>query len=133
MRRMRAPRLISALVVLALSIALNPAASAGDPAKDIKDKDFQVRLAAIEALEATGGPEAEPLLIDALNDKDWEVVERAALALAKKGTTASVQELVNLAAEGPVRRIRMVAAKSAGKIDETKALEALGRKLHGDY
>jgi HEAT repeat protein len=122
-----------AAALLALSLGLTPAAYSGDPAKDLKDKDVKVRLAAIEAIEATPGHDNESLLVDALKDKDWQVVERAAFALGTKGTTASVDELVNLATQGPIRRIRVTAARSAGKIDSLKAIEALGHKLNGEY
>ena len=118
--------------LFALSLLLAPAASPGDPAKDVKDKDVKVRLAAVEALEASGGKEAEGLLLEALKDKDWQVVERAAFALAKKGTAASLDALADLAADGPIRRIRVTAARSAAAIDATKAIEMLGRKLNGD-
>jgi HEAT repeat protein len=128
---MRAPRVVPALAVLAL--ALQPDASAGDPAKDIRDKDVKVRIAAIEILEASGGAEAEPLLVDALHDRDWQVVERAAMALEKKGSSGCVAELITLAAEGPIRRIRITAARSAGKIDESKAMDVIFRKTTGEH
>jgi HEAT repeat protein len=124
--------LVAALLVAA-SFSLASDALPGDPGKDIKDKDFKVRIAAIEALELSGGKETEALLLDALKDKDWQVVERAAAALGRKGGPGSLDELVLLAAQGPIRRIRMTAAKSAGMIDETKAIEALGHRLNGEY
>jgi HEAT repeat protein len=135
MRPMNAPvvRGVQAAALLALSLAIGPSADAADPARDIKDRDFQVRLAAIEEIEASGGPESEALLVDALNDRDWQVIERAAVALAKKGGRTAVNDLVRVAAEGPIRRIRITAARSAGKIDEKRALEALGRKLTGEH
>ena len=129
----RLPRSLRAAALVAASCVLGRDAAAGDPAKDIKDKDFKVRMAAVEELETSGGKDAEALLLEALKDKDWQVVERAALALGKQGKGASIDDLVDLAAEGPIRRIRITAARSAGKIDETKAIEALGRKLNGDY
>jgi len=124
---------VAASSLLAASLCLAPDALPGDPGKDLKDKDFKVRVAAIDELESSGGKDAEALLLDALKDKDWQVVERAAAALGKKGGPGSLDELVTLAAQGPIRRIRIVAARSAGQIDETKAIEALGRKLNGEH
>jgi len=130
--KIRIRRVAAALLLVGASLSLAPEALPGDPAKDIKDKDFKVRIAAIETLEQSGGKEAEALLLDALKDKDWQVVERAAAALGAKGGPASLDELVTLAADGPIRRIRIVAARSAGRIDENKAVAALGHKLNGE-
>src|SRR5712672_2752928 len=87
------------LVLAAATLAAH--AAPADPAKDLKDKDFSVRLAAVEALESAGGKDCEKLLRDALTDKDWQVCERAAIALAKRGTPASVEDLVRLSIDGP--------------------------------
>ncbi|NQU48229.1 MAG: HEAT repeat domain-containing protein, partial [Planctomycetes bacterium] len=57
----------------------------GDPAKDMKSKDYSVRLAAVQNLAVVEHAQAEKLLVAALKDKDWEVVEAAASALGKVG------------------------------------------------
>lgn len=127
---MRTIAFVAAAVLAAAALA--PDALPGEPAKDLKDKDFKVRMAAVEALESSGAKGAEALLVDALRDKDWQVVERAALALEKAGTAACVDDLVAMALEGPVRRIRLTAARSAGKIDADRAIERLGRRIGGE-
>ena len=114
-----------------VSLSIGPAASSGDPAKDLKDKDWSVRLAAIVQLEASGGRDAEALLISSLNDKDWEVADRAASALGTKGGPASFAPLLDLCLSGPFRRIRTIAARSLGRIDAAKAVEQLGKKSRG--
>lgn len=116
----------TALFVLSLSIASD--ALPGDPAKDLKDKDVKIRLATVESLAASGGAEAEALLLAALKDKDWEVVERAAAALGTKGGPASVEALRDLALTGPIRRIRIIAARSLGRIDAAWAIEEVGKR-----
>lgn len=116
----------AALFTLSLSIATD--ALPADPAKDLKDKDVKVRLAAVDALAASDGKDAEPLLIEALKDKDWEVVERAAVALGTKGGPASFAPLLDMALTGPIRRIRVLAARSLGAIDAAKATEQIGKR-----
>src|SRR5258706_9748054 len=84
-----------AAALLAASLALSPDARSGDPAHDIKDKDVKVRLAAVAQL-ATGGAEADTPLLDALHDKDWEVVEHAAAALGVRARPGSLDNLIDL-------------------------------------
>jgi HEAT repeat protein len=128
----RGPRLTCALALAGAVLCLSSDALPGDPAKDLKDKDVKIRMAAVEALEAAGGKDSEVLLLAALGDRDWQVVERAADALGRKGSAACVDDLVRLAADGPIRRIRVTAAKAAGRLDANRAIELLGRKLNGD-
>ncbi len=105
---------------------------AGEPAKDLKDKDFMVRLAAVDRIRRDGAPDAEALLLGALEDRDAEVVERAAAALADRGTEASVPALVALALHGPVRRVRLAASRSVARLGADAACEAFGKKTGGD-
>src|SRR5215471_12252032 len=98
--RLRTTSVVAASFVATLSLCLATDALPSDPAKDIKDKDVKLRIAAIEELESSGGKEAEALLVEALKDKDWQVVERAAAALGKKGGPSSLDDLVTLAAQG---------------------------------
>jgi HEAT repeat protein len=104
----------------------------GDPAKDLKDKDVKVRMAAVEALESAGGKDSETLLLAALSDRDWQVVERAADALGRKGSADCVNDLVKLATDGPIRRIRVTAARAAGRLGADRAIEMLGKRINGD-
>src|SRR5262249_5349721 len=65
----------------------------------------------------------------ALKDGDWEVVDKAADALGRAGSVASLGELVDLALEGPIARVRTTAALSLAAIDAQKASDALAKKL----
>ncbi len=107
----------------------------GDPAKDIKSKDFEVRLAAVEVL-AGGHDKAEKLLVGALKDKDWEVMEAAAAALgrlgeAQGGGKASMNALLKLSLGGPTQRIRGVAASALAQAHGAAGYEALLKKMSG--
>ena len=118
--------------VLLVATLLPSAVEGGDPAKDLKSKDVTVRLAAVGLLQTEGGTSAEALLVDALGDTDWEVVERAAEALATRGTAESVKELAGLAMKGPVRRIRRRAAQSVAALDAEGAAKLLSKDTNGD-
>ena len=102
----------------------------GDPVKDIKSKDYETRLAAIVELQL-GHDKAEKLLVGALKDKDWEVMEHAAAALGKVGGKSSVSALIKLALAGPTLRIRRVAAESLAKAHGEAGFEALAKKIGG--
>jgi HEAT repeat protein len=128
----RTSRLAGALALAASVLVLAPEALPGDAAKDLKDKDVKVRMAAVEELEASGGKDAEPLLLSALSDRDWQVVERAADALGRKGSAACVDDLVRLSTDGPIRRIRVTAARAAGRLDANRAIDLLGKRINGD-
>src|SRR5687768_7077273 len=98
----------TALRVVALLLAGLMCLRAGaDVAKDLKAKDVKKRLAAVATLRKDGGPEAAALLLEALEDRDWEVVERAAEALGERGGPESVKKLADVAVEGRVRRVRL--------------------------
>jgi len=113
------------------AFALAGLALAQDPLKDIKAKEPEKRVAAVEALEASGGEGAEKALISALLDKDWEVVERAASALGKVGTKAAVPQLVKTALDAPAMRMRRAAALSLAKIDAARATDDLAKQTAG--
>src|SRR5262245_25521267 len=110
---------------------LSAASLQGDPAKDIKAKEPEKRVAAIEGVKALGGEAAEKLLTPLLLDRDWEVVERAAAALRDVGTKASVPQLVKTAIDGPTHRARLAAAESLAKIDPERALADLAKLTPG--
>lgn len=118
------------IALLLLVAALPPAQEA--PAKALKSKDPEARLAAVRALaEEAQDPEREKLLLSALDDDDWQVVEEAAAALGKGATEKSLEPLVQLALEGPVRRVRRAAAESLATLDVEQAYEGLIKKLGG--
>ncbi len=123
--------MIRLLLVFSLCCLLPLDGTAQDAAKDLRSKEVSTRLAAIENLVTSADPGAEKLLLKALKDKDWEVVERAAEALATLGGKSSVKPLVTLALEGPVRRLRLTAARSLAEINPAEAIKAVDKKLRG--
>lgn len=118
------------MITLALACTLAFAAPQ-ELTKDLRSKDVSVRLAAVETLANDGHEKVESLLLKALKDKDWEVAERAAAALAKHGTKDSVKPLVKFALEAPVVRMRRVAAESVAAIDAEAAVKELLKKAGG--
>ncbi len=103
-----------------------------DPAKDLKSKDVQKRLAAVDALGAD--EKGEKALLSVLKDKkeDWEVLVEAASVLAAHGSAAAADDLVKAAVEGPIRQLRLAAARSLGKLAPKAGAEALLKKASGD-
>ncbi|MDH3590732.1 MAG: HEAT repeat domain-containing protein, partial [Planctomycetota bacterium] len=102
-----------------------------DVETQIASRDVQERLAAIATIVKDGHPSAEQLLLDALKDGDWEVVEHAAVALGTRGGEHSVDPLVLLALKGPVRRMRHAAAAAAGKLAPALAAEKFQKRARG--
>lgn len=122
-------------VLLAAATALAPPARAQDSiadiAKRLKDKDVVMRLVAVDELAREADPKAVKALHGALQDPDWEVVERAAIALSEHGTVSSIDPLVRLALGAPVARIRRAAARSLARISPEEAANHLLKKLGG--
>ncbi|HUR29148.1 MAG TPA: HEAT repeat domain-containing protein [Planctomycetota bacterium] len=102
-----------------------------DPARAIKSKDVGDRLAAIEALRTTADPQGEKLLLGALGDRDLEVIEKAAAALAERGTDAAVAPLVRLCIDGDLVRARRTAARTLAKIAPVKGAAELVKLTSG--
>jgi len=120
-----------AVATLILPLVLAGRASDDDLAAALRSKDVAERLAAVATL-GTGGVEgAEKLLLKALKDEDWEVVERAAAALGTVGAGASLAPLAQLALAGPCERLRRSAAESLAALDADEGLDAIARKLAG--
>ncbi|MBI5434943.1 MAG: HEAT repeat domain-containing protein [Planctomycetes bacterium] len=117
-------------MIATLCVCLSLFAQA-DPARDLKSKNVEERLAAVDALAAEGPDKADKLLLGALHDRDWEVVERAVIALGGHGTKAAVPELVDLAVEAPIERMRVAAARALLAIDATRASADLAKLLNG--
>ncbi|MBK7643941.1 MAG: HEAT repeat domain-containing protein [Planctomycetes bacterium] len=114
------------LSLLLLLVALQ------DPAKDLKSKDVQKRLAAVDALGAD--EKGEKALLGVLKDKreDWEVQVEAAKVLAQHGSAAATDELVKQAYDAPIRMLRLAAARTLGKLAPKAGAEALLKKANGD-
>lgn len=114
-----------------LLLALTVPAMAATPKKNLKSKDVQVRLKAVASIRAAPGEDAEELLLGALKDRDWEVVEDAAVALGEIGGEESVKPLLIQALAGPVRRIRFAAIDSLLEIDPDQAAARIAGRVGG--
>jgi len=103
-----------------------------DPQPDLKSKDPVARLAAVKAIVEGGGEDAEKTLLRALKDDDWEVALVATRGLGRHGSDKSLDPLVEMACEGPVRLLRAAAAESLALLDPAEAVEELGKELKRD-
>ena len=121
-------RILAILSVLAF--AARP--TVDDPEKLLRSKDPLDRLAAVEALAESGHEKVERLLLDALDDDDWEVQEAAARALGTRGGEKAVKELAEASWKGPVARVRLAAARSAARLDADDAFDRVAKKTTGD-
>jgi len=94
-----------------------------------------VRLAAVDSLRSGNAADADALLLQALGDSDWEVVERAAAALGERGAGPDAAKALSKVALGaPARRTRILAARALAKLPGwADAAEALTRVRPDDY
>lgn len=123
-------RAMALIAVLAAALALAPARD--EVANQIKAREPEDRVVAVDKIRRDGHKEAEKLLLDALDDRDWEVMERAALALAERGSAAgSGPALSKLVLEGPIRRVRLAAALALAKLAPETAGELLTKAAKG--
>src|SRR5690606_1855151 len=86
----------------------------------IKDKDEDIRRAAIEILNTCKDKRAVDQLILATQDSDWWVSERAADALAEIGDPRALPAILNMPARND--RSAPVALRALGKLGNTQAL-----------
>lgn len=140
MKRMDGRRRLGSTMARTISTALmgwcliglaSGAPAQGDPEKEIKSKDAEQRVNAVDGLKALGGERAEKALIAALVDRDWEVAERAARALGELAAKSAAGSLIKTAIEAPAARIRRTAAQALVKIDALRAAEDLGKQTAG--
>jgi len=117
------------MVLAALLLALAPQVS--DFEKGMRAKEDETRLATVALLAKESDPKSEKLLTAALKDVDWEVVERAADALAERGAKGAAAELTKLALDAPLRRHRAAAARALARIDAKAATAELAKKATG--
>ncbi len=100
--------------------------------------DSNVRLMAVYALGFLESPQAQPVLVGALNDPDEMVKWNAAFALANRGDMAGRDQLVRLLDKEYVdrfteitlqnrQRYRIAAVNWLGKLGETSALDKASR------
>lgn len=119
------------LTLVSLALAATPA-RAQDWEKLLDAKDPLQRVEGIDKLLRQRPAGAEELLREALEDRDWEVVEKAAQALQEVGTTAdSAEALTQLTLEGPVLRIRQAAARALAGMVSRPVLELLVKEAKG--
>ena len=123
----RAPIRIFTVLAAVAALAAGSARAGDDVAAQLRSSKIDERLGAVETLRKNGAKDAESLLRGALKDADWEVVERAAAALGERGTAASAEALVKVALDGPVRRLRIAAARSTAKLDPAAAVAAFAK------
>jgi HEAT repeat protein len=107
------------LLLTAFTAAQNP-----DPATQLRAKEIDKRLAAIDAVAASGKKDADLTLQPLLRDPDWEVQEHTAKALGRL-----VGKLTDMSVDGDIARIRRAAALAAAEIDAADAANRIFRKL----
>jgi HEAT repeat protein len=130
-RRLRHVRVATAMLLWAGGLLAQ--GGTADPAADLRNKAIDVRLRAIDAVAASGRKDAEALLVPLLAEKDWEVQERTAEALARLGGKAGLSQLVELALDGDVVRVRRAAAVAAGRADAAEAAARLWKQVKGKH
>jgi HEAT repeat protein len=127
------PRFHSApLALLLVALPLAAAPPSEDPVRDARSRDPLVRLEAARALSGEQEKDAVRALRKLLEDDDWEVALEAVRSLGAGPVEAALGDLVELACEGPVRRLRLAAARAAGRIDAAGAAALLEKRLKGE-
>lgn len=116
------------LLLAALAAAQTPPA---DKSADLRAKEIDKRLAAIDQIAASGRKDAETLLLPLLGDRDWEVQERTAAAFGSMKSKAAHKALVELAVDGDVVRVRRAAAFAVAAIDPVEGAQAIFKKAKG--
>jgi HEAT repeat protein len=125
------PSSLFSLCVPLLTTALLAQAPAPDKSADLKAKEVDKRLAAIDFVATSGRKDADSLLLPLLNDKDWEIQERTAMAFGKTKSKAALKPLIDLAVDGDVVRVRRAAALAASAIDATEGSASLYKRCKG--
>ncbi|MBX3462716.1 MAG: HEAT repeat domain-containing protein [Planctomycetes bacterium] len=120
-----------AVAAFALLLATATAQNPPGPEADLRSKSIDTRLQAIDALGASGRADVDRWLAPLLGDKDWEVQERAAMALGAARCQPAHKALLALALDGDVVRVRIAAARAAAAIDAPAAAAWLLDKAKG--
>lgn len=125
----------TAVLGLAFSLAFVSAVAAqtppGDRTADLRAKSIETRLLAIDWLATADKKDADTLLLQQLADKDWEIQERAAESFGKRKSKAALKQLVDLAIDGDVARVRRAAALAAGAVDAAAASAEVWKRCRG--
>lgn len=130
-RESRMPRSAALCSSLVLVAALAAQAPAPDKAADLRAKEIDKRLAAIDHVAASGRKDAEALLTPLLADRDWEIQERTAAAFGAMKGKAGLAALIELAVDGDVARVRRAAALAVAAIDPAAGATAVFKKAKG--
>lgn len=117
------------MILAAFALVLAPQVT--ELEKGMRAKEDETRLATIALLEKETDAKSEKMLVGALKDVDWEVVERAADALGRRGAKSAQNELTKIALEAPLRRHRTAAARALAGIDAKAAAAELVKKATG--
>ncbi len=120
-----------ALLAFVLPLLLAAIASAQFDERKLRDKDADIRQAAIEHCIDVGGENVPKWLHKALKDKDWGVVLAAAKGLSVHGTPAAIKNLQELALEAPLFSVRRAALDALAKIDPENSADAFYKKAKG--
>jgi HEAT repeat protein len=75
------------------------------------------RLAAVEKVEALGGPAAAAALLPVIADADWEVCIRALEALGRMKVPDTAEALARAAVDGEIIQVREAAVRALGSLD----------------
>jgi tRNA A-37 threonylcarbamoyl transferase component Bud32 len=91
----------------------------------VRDKDEDIRRAAIEILNQTKDERAIDSLIQATRDSDWWVSERAVDALAEIGNKRAVPRLMEMLHSGTPGKATPIVVRALGKLGDSKLVETL--------
>lgn len=130
MRRTHRPGLPFAFVS-SLVVGVAAAQTPAQLEADLRSKSLDTRLATIDTVGASNRPDIDRLLLPMLNDKDWEIQERTAIALGKAKCKPALKALVDLAVDGDVVRIRQAAATAAAEVDAAEAAAGIWKQAKG--
>ncbi|QDU83678.1 HEAT repeat protein [Planctomycetes bacterium Pla163] len=116
---------------LATALLLAAFLGTDDLAKQLRSKEAKERLAAVAAVREQKPEDAVALLTKALDDSDWEVVERAAAALGELADPEAQKALLRTATEVPITRVRRAACDALAVLDAQEAVDELVKKAKG--
>lgn len=91
------------------------------------DKD--VRAAAVEALSNIGGTRAKAAIRDALNDKNWKVLQKAIAAVQKWGPRQAVPKVFSILSGAQAQKVFTLHAQAIRDALPVKKKEALSQAL----
>jgi eukaryotic-like serine/threonine-protein kinase len=91
----------------------------------VRDKDEDIRRAAIEILNQTNDERAVDSLIQATRDSDWWVSERAVDALAEIGSKRAVPRLMEMLHTGSHGKATPIVVRALGRLGDAKLVDQL--------